>query len=294
MKPGAFAYRRPASLDEALALLAAHGDAAKPIAGGQSLVPMMNLRVAQPELLVDVAGLPGLDGILDLGDAVEVGALARHQSIADAPLVRARCPLLAEAAACIGHYAIRQRGTLGGSLAHADPAAQLPLVAVTLDATIVVQGPGGRREVPAGEFFVSIMTTTLAADELIVAARFPASGPGSGAAFRLFNRRHGDYAIVSAATRVVLDAAGAVARLDLGVGAVEAVPVAFAALAATQHGRMPDAAWIDEVAAAARDAVDAQDDSRATALYRRELTGTLVARALAASLEHARTGAARR
>ena len=291
MKPGAFAYRRPATLDEALALLASHGEAAKPIAGGQSLVPMMNLRMAQPEVLVDVAGLPGLDAIVDLDDAIELGALARHQSIADSPLVRARCPLLAEAAACIGHYAIRQRGTLGGSLAHADPAAQLSLVAVTLGATIIVQGAGGRRELSAREFFVSIMTTALAADELVVAARFPASGAREGAAFRLFNRRHGDYAIVSAATRVALDEAGLVRRLDLGVGAVEAVPVSLAALADAQRGRRPDAAWIDAVSSAAREAVDAQDDARASALYRRELTGTLVGRALGAALAQARTGA---
>lgn len=286
MKPARFSYHRPASLDAALALLAEHGDMAKAIAGGQSLVPMMNLRLAQPAELVDLGDLPGLATVREADGVLEVGALARHQSVADDEIVRRCCPLLSEAAAGIGHPAIRQRGTLGGSLAHADPAAQLPLVAVTLGAEIVLQSARGRRTVPAGEFFVSVMTTALEPDELIVAVRFPRVAAREGQAFRLFSRRSGDFALVSVAASLRLQG-GRVDRLQLGIGAVEAVPLALTDLAARQTGRTADAGWIAEVAAAVRTAIEPEDTPRIPALYRRELAETLVARALAAAVERA-------
>jgi aerobic carbon-monoxide dehydrogenase medium subunit len=286
MKPAAFRYHRPATLDAALALLAEHGDAAKAIAGGQSLVPMMNLRLAQPAELVDLGDVAGLDGIRESGGFLEIGARTRHQVIADDERVRARCPLLAEAAGGIGHYAIRQRGTIGGSLAHADPAAQLPLVAVTLGAEIEIASRRGRRRLPASDFFISVMTTALEPDELIVGVRVPVSAAQEGQAFRLFNRRSGDYAIVSVAASLQLRA-GRVERLRLGVGSVEPVPVLLAALGEVQNGRVPDAAWIAEVAAAAGDAIQPDDDERTPAVYRRELAVTLVSRALAAAVERA-------
>ena len=238
MKPAAFRYHRPATLDAALALLAEHGDAAKAIAGGQSLVPMMNLRLAQPAELVDLGDVAGLEGIRESGGWLEIGARTRHQVVADDERVRARCPLLAEAAGGIGHYAIRQRGTIGGSLAHADPAAQLPLVAVTLGAEIEIASQRGRRRLPAADFFVSVMTTALEPDELIVGVRFPVAVATEGQAFRLFNRRSGDYAIVSVAASLQLRA-GRVERLRLGVGAVEPVPALLAALGTSQTGRVP-------------------------------------------------------
>ena len=286
MKPATFSYHRPATLEEALALLAEHGDAAKPIAGGQSLVPMMNLRVAQPAELVDLGDLAGLAGIREVGGVLEIGALACHQALADSALVRQRCLLLAEAAGTIGHYAIRQRGTLGGSLAHADPAAQLPLVAVTLGAEIEVASQRGRRTLSAADFFVSVMTTALAPDELIVGVRFPAAATGEGQAYRMFNRRSGDYAIVSVAASLQLHA-GLVQRLRLGVGAVEPVPVLLADLCAAQQGHGADAAWVTEVAAAARMAVQVEDDERMPAVYRQELVETLVSRALTALMDRA-------
>lgn len=288
MKPGAFRYHRPATLDDALALLAEHGDAAKPIAGGQSLVPMMNLRVAQPAELVDLGDLTGLAGIREVGGTLEIGALAGHQTLADSPLVRQRCPLLAEAAGSIGHYAIRQRGTLGGSLAHADPAAQLPLVAVTLGAEIESASQRGRRTLSAADFFLSVMTTALAPDELIVAVRLPAAAVQEGQAYRMFNRRNGDYAIVSVAATLQLQG-GRIDRLRLGVGAIEPAPVLLADLCAAQQGRRANAAWITEMAAAARTAVQAEDDERMPAVYRQELLVTLVSRALTAVMD--RSGA---
>jgi carbon-monoxide dehydrogenase medium subunit len=177
---GGFCLPPPADAGGSPDLLAAHADTAKIIAGGQSLVPVMNMRLAAPAELIDVNGLPGMAGIVEQGDCIEAGALARHCELAGSALVRARCRLLALAAETIGHYVIRQRGSLGGSLAHADPTAQLPLIAVTLDAQIDVASRRGRRTVAAADFFLSVMTTALEPDEIIVAVRFPAPGERSG------------------------------------------------------------------------------------------------------------------
>jgi carbon-monoxide dehydrogenase medium subunit len=288
MKPAAFRYHRPATLDEALALLAEHGDAAKLIAGGQSLVPMMNLRLAQPAELIDLGDLRELGAIEEADGRLVVGALVRHQALADSQAVRRCCALLAEAAAGIGHYAVRQRGTLGGSLAHADPAAQLPLVAVTLQAEIELASQRGRRRLAAADFPLAVMTTALAADELIVGVRFPVARSGDGSAFRLFSRRHGDFALVAVAARLRVQGER-VAQLDLGVGGVEPVPVRLGELAARQQGRIADAAWVSEVAAAARGELDVPQDARVSRQYRHELIETLVARALTAALDDART-----
>jgi carbon-monoxide dehydrogenase medium subunit len=291
MKPAAFSYHRPRTLDEALDLLATHGDAAKLIAGGQSLVPVMNMRLAAPAELVDLNGLPGLAEIRDGSAFVELGALTRQHQVAESELVRARCPLLALAAATIGHYVIRQRGTLGGSLAHADPTAQLPLVAVTLGAEIDVASRRGRRTLPAADFFLSVMTTALEPDEVVVAVRFPVAEAGEGAAFELFSRRHGDFAIVAvAATMKVRDAR--IAGLRVGVGGVGPVPVAYAGLCAPYVGRPAEAGTIRDVARALRAAVEPEDDARIPAEFRRELAETLAQRALARALQTAQGGAA--
>ena len=290
MKPAAFRYHRPASLEAALALMAEHGEAARPIAGGQSLVPMMNLRLAQPAELVDIGELTGLRGIDEAVDGLRIGALVRHHEIEHSERVRSRCPLVAEAAPTIGHYAIRQRGTLGGSLAHADPAAQWPLIVATLGGTIEAASARARRDVDAADFFVAVMTTALAPDELILSVRFPAAEAGEGWGFRSFARRHGDFAIVSAAVTLALDG-GRVRRLRLGVGGAGPTPAVLGALAQAQVGRTADASWAAEVAAAARSALDIQDDARIPAVYRRELVEAMVERAL--NDARARAGAAR-
>ncbi len=283
MKPAAFAYHRPDTLDDALALLAEHGDDAKPLAGGQSLVPMMNVRLAQPARLVDLNRLGGLAGIVDDGDALVVGALARHQDVADDERVRERCPMLARAAASIGHYAIRQRGTLGGSLAHADPAAQLPLVAVALGARVDLARRGGVRTLAAGELFVSPMVTALASDELIVRVRFPAAAAHERDGFRLFSRRHGDFAIVAAAVRIAVRD-GRIERCRLALGGVGPVPIALDSLADAQRGRTGDRAWAAGVAREAAASIDPPDDARIPAAFRRELVEALLARALGDAL----------
>jgi len=287
VKPAPFSYHRPRSLAEALALLAERGAEAKLLAGGQSLGPMLNMRLVQPAHLVDLNAVPGLDDIRDAGEAIEIGALVRHDQLAGSALVRTACPLLGEAAQSIGHYAIRQRGTLGGSLAHADPAAQLPLVAVALGAEIAIAGPRGERRLPAGKFFVSLMETALAADEIVVSARVPKLAPGEGYAYLQFSRRQGDFAIVAIAATLRLDAAGRVARLRLAVGAVEAVPVSLDALGERSKGRAADASWANELAAAARSALEPTESPRVPAVYRSELVGVLTRRALLQALARA-------
>jgi carbon-monoxide dehydrogenase medium subunit len=205
LKPAAFAYHRPDSIEEALRQLVACGSSAKVLAGGQSLGPMMNMRLASPSDLIDLNDLTDLAYVRAVGDMLEIGALTRHVQLAASPLVRERCPLLAAAAGTIGHYAIRERGTLGGSLAHADPAAQLPLVAVTLGAQIELVSSRASRVVAAVDFFQSVMSTALAPDEIIRCVRFPVKQQHEGASYQIFNRRHGDYAIVAASACVVLE-----------------------------------------------------------------------------------------
>jgi carbon-monoxide dehydrogenase medium subunit len=290
MKPSAFSYHRPQSLDAALEVLATHGDAAKVVAGGQSLVPVMNMRLAAPAHLVDLNDLPGLGGISERAGAIEAGALVRHAAVAASDLVRRRCGLLALAAETIGHYAIRQRGTMGGSLAHADPTAQLPLVAVTLDAEIDVASVRGQRTVRAADFFQSLMTTALAPDELVVAIRFPVAAPGETAAFRLFNRRNGDFAIVAVACTLRVEQSH-IAALRIGIGGVGPIPAAYAGVCAGYIGKPANAGRVKELAQAIRAAVEPEDNPRISAEFRRELAQTLTERALMAALGEAKGSA---
>jgi carbon-monoxide dehydrogenase medium subunit len=285
MKPAVFAYFRPTSLEEVLTQLA-QSDNAKVIAGGQSLGPMMNMRLAAPAALVDLNDLTELAYVHDVGDMLEIGALTRHFQVEQSALVRDLCPLLAQAARTIGHYAIRERGTLGGSLAHADPAAQLGLIAVTLGAQINIVSVRGERTVAAADFFVTVMATALEPDEVIRSVQFPKIAANEGTAFRLFNRRHGDFAIVAVAATVALHE-GRVVRLRIGLGGNSPVPLAYDALASAFVGRIPDAAWIAELARAVRDAIEPEEDARIPATYRRELTETLVRRAVLRALERA-------
>jgi carbon-monoxide dehydrogenase medium subunit len=287
VKPAAFDYFRPSSLEEALQQLAACGDSAKVIAGGQSLGPMLNMRLATPSDLIDLNDLTELSYIREMGDVLEIGALTRLDQIAESKLVQARCPLLAQAAKTIGHYAIRQRGTIGGSLAHADPAAQFPLIATTLNANIEIEKIGGQRSLPASAFFQSVMATALASDEIIRCVRFPKAAENEGTSFQLFNRRHGDYAIVAVAATVALDG-DRVSRVRVGLSGVSAIPQVWDDVVRPFAGRMANVAWAAEVALAVRAAVSPEDDQRISAVYRKELTQTLVERALVRALSRAK------
>jgi carbon-monoxide dehydrogenase medium subunit len=279
MKPAAFSYHRPRTLEDALSLLAIHGFEAKLIAGGQSLAPMMNMRFAQPAHLIDLNALPQLAGVTLEPDTLVIGAMTRHHEVATSSTVRAACPLLAEAAATIGHYAIRQRGTLGGSLAHADPAAQMPLIASTLGARIEIVGPDGSRELPASQFLIAVMTTDLAAEEIIRAVRFPAALPGERHAFEAFSRRHGDFAIAACAVTTVLTE-GKFSSLRIGVGGVADVPIVLDELATGFRGEKADEQGIAGIAEAVASAIDVHDQQDISAAYRRDLVRTLMTRAL--------------
>jgi carbon-monoxide dehydrogenase medium subunit len=278
VKPAPFAYHRAASVAEAVALLKQHGPETKILAGGQSLLPMMKLRLARPAALVDINRVRELAYVRPEDGGVAFGALARLEELESAA-VRERCPILAQVARDIAHAAIRHRGTVCGSLAHADPAAELPVIALALEAELVATGPRGRRTIPARDFFVTYLTTALAEDEILSEARFPALRPATGWGFVELARRPGDFAIVSAAA--VLDVAGGVirtARLALGAVGDRAVrcPEAEAALAGQAGGR----AAFEGAAALAAQPLDPPSDVHGSAAYRRHLARVLAARAL--------------
>ncbi|MFC2969234.1 FAD binding domain-containing protein [Acidimangrovimonas pyrenivorans] len=292
MKPAPFSYHRPATLDAALGLLDQYRAEAKPLAGGQSLGPMLNMRLARPAHVVDLNDLIELDYIRRDGAMLEIGALTRHHRLAHAPEIAATLPLLGHAARSIGHYAIRQRGTLGGSVVHADPAAQLPLVAVTTGAEVVIRSVRGQRVLPASGFLQSIMTVDLAADEMVTALRFPVPPAGAGWGFELFSRRHGDFAIASVAAMLVLDGGGRIDRLQLGIGGVGAVPLRLPEIERSVPGTRPDRNWVCATAEAVARAVAPEDDPLIPAEFRRELVRSLAADALAAAFTSAKTAVA--
>ena len=278
MKPASFAYHRAGSVPEAVALLAELGDEAKILAGGLSLVPMMNFRLARPSDLVDVTRIPGLSYLRADGDGLRIGALTTHRAIETStdPAVLADFGVLPRAARWIGHYPIRSRGTFGGSIAHADPAAEWCLLAVLLGARVVLHGPGGQRTVPAAEFLHGYYTTDAAPDEMITEVCFPR--PAGRAVLTEFAQRAGDFAIVAAA--VLADIAdGTVRSADVVVGGVGPLPVRIgtAGLAGQPVGPQTWRA-AGELAAAQ---VEPSSDNHGSAGYRKRLTATLVSRALA-------------
>jgi carbon-monoxide dehydrogenase medium subunit len=283
MKPARFSYEAPTSIGAALAALAARGADAKIIAGGQSLAPMMNMRIAQPGHLIDINRVPGLDRIHVEGDHLVCGALMRHADLARHMLAWTHAPMLAYAAGTIGHYAIRQRGTLGGSLAHADPAAQLPLAAVVLDARIEIASEGAHRLVAATEFFSSIFTTVLEPHEMIVAVHIPLARAGEGWGFRLFTRRAGDFALALVACTVARNGAG-LGPVRLGVGGIAPTPVRLDHAVPKGAG---DADWSAQAARAVAAAAPIEENERISVEYRRELVETLAHDALADALESA-------
>ncbi|MGH7629158.1 MAG: FAD binding domain-containing protein [Gemmatimonadales bacterium] len=289
MKPAPFEYHRPASLDEALALFAEFGDEAKALAGGQSLVPAMNFRLARPGVLVDLNGIASLASIEETSEGgLRIGAMTRQRAVERSRAVAARAPLLAEAMPWIAHPQIRTRGTIGGSVAHADPSAELPAVLLALGARFVARSRAGTRTIPASEFFTGILSTALAADELLTGIEIPAPASRSGAAFVEVARRHGDYALVGVAAGVVLEGHGACAAARIALLSVGDVPVLAASAMAALGGTTPDAAAIEAAArAAAERDIDPPADIHASSAYRRHLAKVLVARALRTAVERA-------
>ncbi|HMH51647.1 MAG TPA: xanthine dehydrogenase family protein subunit M [Candidatus Acidoferrum sp.] len=281
----AFDYLTPATIGQALDVLAEHGDDAKVLAGGQSLVPLLNYRLARPRVVVDVNALP-LDRISVAGDRVTMGALTRHATLEESVELARACPLLREAAALIGNVRVRTLGTLGGSLAHADPAAELPMAMVALDARFDVAGRAGRRTVAARDFFTGYLTTGLAPDELLVEVEIPTMR-GAGWAVEELSRRAGDFAIVAVTALIRLDARGRVDDVRIAFGGVGPTPVRVAVAEDLLLGAEPTPERLGEAADAARDALNPESDAFVSAGYRRLLAGVLARRALTRAVTRA-------
>jgi carbon-monoxide dehydrogenase medium subunit len=282
MKASAFSYARATSVGNALELLAAHGDGAKVLSGGQSLMPAMNLRLISPQLLVDIGAIDELRGIEVRGDILHIGALTRHADIGRSPEIAAHAPLLTEAIAHVAHPAIRNRGTLGGSLAHADPASELPACMVALDATIIVRGQGGERRIAAKDFFTGIYETALSAQELLVAVELPVARKNSAHFFHEFARRHGDYAIVGMAAQALVQR-DVFADLRVAFFAVGDRPVSAKAASRLINVAVTPAV-LSDASAALDGELDPHEDQQASASMRRHLAKVLLARGVSALL----------
>ena len=290
MKPSAFEYHLAESTDEAVALLSEYDGEAKVIAGGQSLVPLLALRLARVEHLVDINGLADLSGITVNGE-VRIGAMTRHRTAERAPLIREHSPLLADAIGYIGHTAIRNRGTIGGSLAHADPAAELPATLLALDGRVELRSSSGTRTVSAADLFTGFLSTSLEPDELLTAVILPAWRSGCGWSVQEFARRSGDFAISGALTVLSTGADGKVD--DVRIALIGVAPTATRAAGAEQviHGQVPsDELWA-EAAEQAVTGLEPPSDLHGSSAYRRQLTRTLVRRSLQEAAS--RIGAAR-
>jgi carbon-monoxide dehydrogenase medium subunit len=289
MKPAAFQYFAPVSLSEALDLTAKYGPTQKVLAGGQSLVPLMNMRLVRPDQLIDMNRVGGLDFVREEETKLVIGAMARHRAIESSDLVRRTAPLLSEAVRYIGHMQIRTRGTMGGSVSHADPAAEIPCVLAAHEGEVVIASSRGERTVGVGEFFVSVFTTVLEADEVVTAVKFNKTKPSTGWAFLEVAKRSGDFALVSAAVLVSL-INGTIADARIALGSVAERPLRVSRAEAILNGAKAD----DDVLAAATSAITEDltptGDVHASADYRRHVAGVLTQRCLNTALSRARNG----
>lgn len=285
MKPAPFTYHNPKTIPEAVALLGKL-DNAKVLAGGQSLMAMLNMRYAMPDNIVDLNDVEGLAGIELRGNALYIGAMTRQRDIEISPVVKTHCPLLVEALTNVGHRQTRNRGTIGGSLCQLDPSAELPTVAMAMDATILVQGRQGRRELAMGDFPLTFMTPAIESDEIVTGILLPLWPKAHGHAFVEFARRHGDFALVGAAALLLVDASGRTRRASVTLCGVGARP---ARLVEAEKCLIGAAAGPDAFRAAAvhAGAIDAMEDVHASKAYRQQLAATLTERALVTALERA-------
>jgi aerobic carbon-monoxide dehydrogenase medium subunit len=282
-------YEAPTTVAEAVDLLAEHGDEASVLAGGQSLIPLLALRLARPEILIDINGIAELSGVSAVDGQVTIGAGTREYMAEESWIVADAVPLLAAALPLIGHEAIRSRGTIGGSLAHADPAAELPAVARALEAEFVVRGPSGERVIPAAQWFEGYLTTSRRPDELLVEVRFPAAKPGTGVSFTEVARRHGDFAIVGLATSLVLSG-GVIGEARLALAGISDVPVRAAAAEDLLTGERPSAELFDEAARRATHDIDPPADLHGSSEYRKTVAAAVVRRGLRAAADNATRG----
>jgi len=280
LKPPAFGYHDPGSLEDALELLAVHGDEGKVLAGGQSLVPLLNFRLAHPEHLIDVNNIGELSGIWRSGGVLRVGALTRQTALERSKLVAENWPLLTEALSYVAHAQIRNRGTVGGSVAHADPAAELPVAFLTLDARFVVRSKRGERVIGASDFFVTHLTTAMEPDELLVAIEVPAVPADAGYAFIEFARRHGDFALGGAAVLLGADGSGTCTSAAIGLLAAAPTPLRASEAERSLVGARLDAEAAESAAGKAVAGIDPTGDIHGSSEYRKGLIEVMVRRAI--------------
>jgi len=281
MIPAAFGYSRPSSVEEAIKILSGDADA-KVLAGGHSLIPLLKLRLAEPSQLVDIGRIPGLSYIREVDGHIAVGAMTTHYEAETSELLHKFVPLLPQTVTHVGDVQVRNRGTVGGSIAHADPAADLGATALALNAVMVAEGPNGRRDIPAAEFFVDMLTSALQSDELLIEVRFPKPAGTVGARYEKFNKRAIDWAIVGAAANVVLDG-DTIQDLGIGLTAIGATPVRASAVESALRGQKWSADLVRAASQHASEGLDPPSDHNASAEYRLHLTRVLTRRALEAA-----------
>jgi CO/xanthine dehydrogenase FAD-binding subunit len=287
MKPAAFDYVVAESIDAAVAALAGADGDAKILAGGQSLVPMLNFRLLRPAILVDINRIPDLAYIEERDDAIAIGALTRHHRVETSPIVAQHLPVVAEAMTHVAHLAIRNRGTIGGSLSHADPAAELPMLALLLDATLDIATPAGPRTVAARDFFLGALTVDLAPDEMVTRIVLPKLPPATGWGFAEVARRHGDFALAAAAATLTLGD-GRIGEARIAVTGVDETAKRALEAETLLAGRAPTPELLENAIKAVRAGVDPPTDLHASSDYRRHLVGVLAGRALANAWQRAR------
>jgi CO/xanthine dehydrogenase FAD-binding subunit len=280
MKPSAFEYFTPFTVPEAVELLQRHGDEAKILAGGQSLVPMMNFRVARPKVLVDINRIKELDYIREEKDELVIGGLVRERTLEVSPLVQKKCPILAEAISYIGHLPIRTRGTIGGSLAHADPSAEIPVVICGLGGKMKVVGPSGERTLRADEFFLTYLTSALEPAEILAEVRIPTLPTNTGWSFMELSRRHGDFGIVVVASILFMENRELCRKASIALGGVAPTPIRAVEAENLLAGRRLTQELIAEAGVKAAQATDPESDYHASAGYRKDMARAFTRRSL--------------
>ncbi len=287
MIPAAFDYHRPGTLEEAVKLLSSHGDQAKVLSGGMSLLPMLKLRLASFAHLVDIGRIPGLDYIKEEGGFLKIGAMTRQATLERSDLIRTQYPILADAVPLIADPLVRNRGTVGGNVANGDPGNDQPAIMLALGATFVARGPKGERSVPAGQFYKGLYSTALAPNEILTEIRIPAPPPKSGGAYAKLKRKTGDFAVAAAAVQLTLNAKGAIERAAIGLTNAALTPVEASDAAKYLTGKMPDEKTIAEAAKMAAAKSSPSADRRGSIEYKKEMARVLTARALRKAVQRA-------